>query len=84
MAKSQKAELKAMVASEYSGLIALFGRIAEELGHQAQETYKEGKEQLIDLASGVDTMVRKDPWPYIGAAVLGSFVFSILQGKSKK
>jgi ElaB/YqjD/DUF883 family membrane-anchored ribosome-binding protein len=84
MAKSQKAELQALVASKYSSLTALFGGIVEEIGHQAQETYKEGRDNLMDLVSIIDKKVRKNPWPYIGAAAFGSLVIGIMQGKSKK
>jgi ElaB/YqjD/DUF883 family membrane-anchored ribosome-binding protein len=84
MAKNQKAELQALVASKYSNLTALFGGIVEEIGHQAQATYKEGRDHLMDIVSSIDKKVRENPWPYIGAAALGCLFIGNMQGKSKK
>jgi len=86
MAKSNKAELQAMVADGYTNLEELLAAVANKLESQAKETYEEGKEKVIGLVSSVNKMVRRNPWPFIGGVALGMLILGAFhsQGKSRK
>ncbi len=84
MAKSNKAELQAMVSNGYSNLEELLAAFANELETQAKETYEEGKDKVIGLATSINKMVHKNPWPYIGGVAVGMLILGLFQGRSKK
>lgn len=84
VAKDKQAELRDMVSDQYGNLMAALGGIAEKAQQQARETYEQGKEKLLDLASDVDASVHKNPWPYVGGAALGSLILGYFLARPRK
>jgi ElaB/YqjD/DUF883 family membrane-anchored ribosome-binding protein len=84
VAREKKAELRDMVSRKYTDLKSALGGAAEKMQDQAEKTYTEGKEKVIELASAVDDTVHKNPWPYLGGTALGFLVLGFIFGRSRK
>lgn len=91
VAQDKKTEVEKMVEDKYSKLreawfeaarqgrktLRRFGKVTEDAFNQKGNEFK-GK------AKELDKKIRKNPWPYIGAASASALALGVALGKSKK
>jgi ElaB/YqjD/DUF883 family membrane-anchored ribosome-binding protein len=72
-AKEEKQEIQQMISEKYTDLRSALnegkGRLAEKLSH-SYETMETG-------FNTINTQVKTNPWPYIGAIALTSFIVGV-------
>ncbi|MCF6157282.1 MAG: DUF883 family protein [wastewater metagenome] len=68
--KGRKDEINRLINEKYSNLKDMM----EETKRTTKEAMAEGKEKAKEMASGIDTRVRTNPWMAISIAVAGGFL----------
>jgi ElaB/YqjD/DUF883 family membrane-anchored ribosome-binding protein len=51
---------------------------------RATEKFEAGKQKVVEVATGIDKSVHKNPWAYIGGATAMGLVFGFLLGRSRR
>lgn len=84
VAKDNKSGLQNVMETKYTDLSSLVGAFTNQMKDRATESYEAGKQKVVDVATGLDTNVHKNPWVYIGGASAVALVSGFLLGRSRR
>lgn len=83
--KNESAELRNMLATDYSGVKkAVFLATPESAWKSIKQAKEVALDYTVDKAKMVDRSVHDHPWYYIGGAALVSAIIGYLLGRSSK
>lgn len=83
-ARDKKTELQAVMEKKYTDLSSVVSAFANQMKIRATEKFEAGKQKVVDIATGVDKSVHKNPWAYVGGAAAAGLVLGFLLGRSRR
>jgi len=84
VARDKKSELEAAMHDKYNDLKSLVGTLGGQVRTRAAERFEVGKQKVVDVASDIDESVHRNPWAYIGGAVIAGLLLGLLIGRSRR
>jgi ElaB/YqjD/DUF883 family membrane-anchored ribosome-binding protein len=83
-ARDKKTELQAAMENKYTDLSSVVSAFTDQMRIRATEKFEAGKQKVVEVATGIDKSVHKNPWAYIGGATAMGLVFGFLLGRSRR
>lgn len=90
-AREKKDEFRRLLGEKYENIkdtlteVALNNRdVMNRVRRVAQDSIEEGQERFEEVISDVDKEVRKNPWPYVGAAAGVGILLGFILGNSRR
>ncbi len=84
VARDKKSELEEAMHNKYSDLKSLVGELGGQVKSRAAERFEAGKQKVVDVAGDIDESVHRNPWAYIGGAVVAGLLLGLLVGRSRR
>jgi ElaB/YqjD/DUF883 family membrane-anchored ribosome-binding protein len=82
-ARDKKSELQSAMEEKYTDLSSVVSVFAEQMKTRATEKYQDGKQKVVDCATGIDKSVHQNPWAYIGGAAAAAMMCGFFMGRSR-
>lgn len=82
--KDERDQIKRIVQDKFYQLRDILGDQGYRLQERLAQGLAQGREQVTERFSEIDSRVRNNPWPYLATAAASSFILGVLFSNNKK